>query len=357
MNDSREGLSRAADRVCRYMVQSSSRDWGMNMNEWDWVPGVGAIALFHYFESTGQADVLDYLLEWVERNKGKAGRKKVINAMAPYAIFPGLYKRTGEPYYLEESRKIAGWIVREAPRTREGALEHTVTENVSFPEQVWADTLFMAVMLLGRQAEAAQDKELAEQALKQVELHLQLLQDEQTGVLYHGWNCAERNHLSAARWTRANAWVCVAVPDIVHRIGKLTEIPPAILSRYRWMIDGLLPYQGANGLWTTVLDRPDFYEETSGSAGIACGILLAVRTGLLEPSYRKFAVSALKGVVENITAEGEVLNVSGGTPIMPTVEDYQSIPRIPTLYGQGLVLMLLAEALRSNEPGGEYNLV
>ncbi|ETT61994.1 MULTISPECIES: glycoside hydrolase family 88 protein [Paenibacillus] len=338
-----EQIRHAADRVYRYMTESRSTDWGMNINEWDWVPGVGTMALLHYYEKTGNQEVLDYLIRWVERNQEKAGRTKVINSMAPFAIFPRLYELTKETYYLDQAKQISQWMVREAPRTREGAFEHTVTEKGSFPEQVWADTMFMAVLLLARTAKLTQDSDLAKQALEQVSLHMRLLQDEVTGVLFHGWNSAERNHLSAARWTRANAWVCIAVPEILQDIVGLVTIPSDIRSSYKRMMDGLIEYQSSNGLWHTVMDRTDFYQETSGSAGIACGILLAIRTGLLEETYGVHVLKALKGVLRCINTAGEVSSVSGGTPIMPTIEAYQTIERIPTLYGQGLVLMLFSE--------------
>jgi len=46
-----------------------------------------------------------------------------------------------------------------------------------------------------------------------------------------------------------------------------------------------------------------------------------------------------------IDANGTVTSVSGGTPIMNTIEEYNRLSRYPTLYGQGLTLMLLAEYL------------
>jgi len=44
-----------------------------------------------------------------------------------------------------------------------------------------------------------------------------------------------------------------------------------------------------------------------------------------------------------ISTSGEVLGVSGGTPVMPKLEDYKTIQRYPSLYGQGLVLLLLCK--------------
>jgi unsaturated rhamnogalacturonyl hydrolase len=94
------------------------------------------------------------------------------------------------------------------------------------------------------------------------------------------------------------------------------------------------------------MDRPEFYQETSGSAGIACGILKSIRQRILDSSYIPTVEKALEGVLQKIDADGAVLSVSGGTPIMNTIEEYNKLSRYPTLYGQGLTLMLLAEYLQ-----------
>lgn len=110
-------------------------------------------------------------------------------------------------------------------------------------------------------------------------------------------------------------------------------------------MQGLLNYQAENGLWHTVMDRPDFYQETSGSAGVAGGILKAVRIRLLEPDKRRSALKAMEGVIGQINTEGAVEGVSGGTPIMPSIDAYGQLTRYPTLYGQGLTLLMLSEYL------------
>jgi unsaturated rhamnogalacturonyl hydrolase len=246
---------------------------------------------------------------------------------------------------LETARKIGDWMLNEALRTREGAFEHTVTENASFPEQVWADTLFMAVLFLARLAKLTGESAYAKEAESQLLLHLRLLQDSETGVLFHGWNCAAGNHMSSARWTRANTWVVLACPWICGELASLIEIPTEIVQRYRQLAAGLRNYQGADGLWPTVLDRPDFYPETSGSAGIAAGWLAGMRIGWLDDTYRNPVNQALKGVLAQISPDGTVNGVSGGTPVMPNIEAYNAIPCYPTLYGQGLTLILLSLAL------------
>lgn len=341
-----ERLRQAAERVYRYTQQDHSGIWGMDLAHWDWVPGVGLISILNYYEQNGSRELLDRLAGWIHDNLHKAEQQKVINSMAPFAIFPAIYGSTGNPVLKETSIRIGQWMLNEAPRTREGAFEHTVTEDASFPEQVWADTIFMAVLFLARLARMTGDTRYAHEAINQLELHLNLLQDERTGVLFHGWNSIAQNHMSAARWTRANAWIALATPMILEELSGLVPIPGSIPDRYRRMMEAIIGFQLPGGLWATVMDQPDYYPETSGSAGIAAGILKAVRMGLLDPGHRNAAHSALAAVMDTIQDNGEVTGVSGGTPVMPTVRHYNEIPCFPTLYGQGLVLFLLTEAMK-----------
>ncbi|WP_228101057.1 glycoside hydrolase family 88/105 protein [Paenibacillus donghaensis] len=337
-------IKELAERVFHRMIDAPASDWGMDIEKWDWVPGVGVISILAYGQLAGDPKAIDYLRQWTERNRHKSDQVKVINSMAPYAIFPALYRITGERWYLESATKIGDWMLSEAPRTREGAFEHTVTEDAQFSEQAWADTLFMAVIFLARLARLTGDSKYVKEAEFQLLVHLRLLQDPETGVLFHGWNGAEGNHMSAARWARANAWVLLASPWIAEEINDLTQLSEEIIERYQQLAAGLRQYQRESGLWNTVLDQPEFAEETSGSAGIAAGWLAGIRKGWLDHTYKEAVRNTLQGVKKCIDLEGTVQGVSGGTPVMPNIPAYNQIPCYPTLYGQGLVLILLSLA-------------
>jgi len=357
----RKEAKETANRVYRYLMFSGAESWGghewadwaMNRDRWDWNPGVGVIAAADYGAVDGGNDGVRDVEAWVERNLEGSETVKVVNSLAPFAVFPWLYRLTGKEFYKEKAEEIAIWLVEQAPRTREGAFEHTVTENAAFREQVWADTVFMAVLFLARTARLTSIKRLADEALRQTLLHLRALQDEETGLLFHGWNGASGDWMSAARWNRANAWNALAVPMIAGEAGELSgdaEGLRELRERYGRLAGALVRCQNASGLWPTVLDRPAFYEETSGSAGIACGLLMAARAGWLPPELAEASTAcadrAVGAVLGQVRADGAVLGVSGGTPVLESVEAYGAVPVFPTLYGQGLALMLLAEALR-----------
>ena len=128
----------------------------------------------------------------------------------------------------------------------------------------------------------------------------------------------------------------------------MTPLPAELGERYNRLIAGLLSFQQPDGLWSTVMDRPDFYREISGSAGIGYGVWKAHEVGLLTGNKAEddeASERALQAVLRHITEDGVVEGVSGGTPVMESIEAYNRIPIYPAQYGQGLVLMLLSEAL------------
>lgn len=350
------GLRQTADKIYRYMLAGhrdlsnqlneadvNSAAWGLTIDEWDWNPGVGVTAMCAYYDFCKEPGVLSYLVDWVERNKHKARKFQHVNAMVPFAIFPDLYRWTGDRQYLEMANEYGDWVVKNSVRTLTGAFQH----GGDLVEEIWADTVFMVVLFLARLGRLTGEVVYAEEAAQQLLLHLQYLQDDQTGVLFHGYNCSQRRHYSRARWTRGNAWVVVGTPMILSEIEAIVSIPAEIGDRYQRLVDGVLSYQANNGLWHTVMDQPGHYQETSGSAGIACGILKSIRQGFLSSaSYSLSVEKAIGGVLEKISPRGAVMGVSGGTPIMETIDGYNKLSCYPTLYGQGLTLMLLTEYLQ-----------
>ncbi|TYA09980.1 glycosyl hydrolase [Paenibacillus faecis] len=343
-------LATSIEPVYRYMMHSHEeewgdhpwRDWAMNIHRWDWNPGVAILAAMEYFKVTDRREVLNEIVCWVNQNEPPFhGGSMVINSVAPFAVYPDLFRVTADESYKQTAMKIADWLIERAPRTKESAFEHTVTESEAFREQVWADTVFMAVVFLARSARLFRDEHYAQEAASQLLVHYRLLQDVETNLFFHGYNCSLKSHMSAARWTRANAWMALGTPMIYREIQGLCEVPQEIGTRYREMMQAIRAVQRDDGLWPTVLDRPDYVPETSGSAGIACGIIHGISQGLLDDSFRECALNAAEGVSAQIGADGRVSGVSGGTPVLASVDDYNRVPVFPTLYGQGLVLMLL----------------
>lgn len=119
-------------------------------------------------------------------------------------------------------------------------------------------------------------------------------------------------------------------PEYMDMMGSLDEL-----------LTALKKLQTKDGLWRTILDDEDSYEEVSASAGIAAA--MAARHNPLHISYIQ---KALGGILNHVAADGKVRNVSGGTAVMKNKEGYCRIPRTWIQgWGQGLALAFLAEVL------------
>jgi unsaturated rhamnogalacturonyl hydrolase len=320
-------------------VDRNPASWGMDIDDWDWNAGVGLIAISDYCEKTNNPEVLQFLKSWVARNMHQCAKRDYVNFLAPLAIYPDMFERTDEPYYKDVAVEYADWVMTNAARSKDGVFYH----GASVSGEVWADTVFMALIFLSCTARLTRNLAIGNQVTKQLLSHLQLLQDDRTGALYHGYHVVEDHHMSGALWARGNSWVVIGTPMIVEILHGLVQVPEEIKTRYKKLVNGILRFQADNGLWHTVMDRRDFYQETSGSAGYAAGIMKAVRLRLLDPGTMSNALKACEGVIGKINAEGAVEGVSGGTPIMPTIDAYGQLTRYPTLYGQGLTLLMLSE--------------
>lgn len=124
-----------------------------------------------------------------------------------------------------------------------------------------------------------------------------------------------------------------------------------IWSSLRDQLAAIKKLQKEDGLWGTVLDYPVAYGEVSATAGIAAAMVMQG-----NPLHAKYVRKALDGILGNITENGRVANVSGGTAVMNDIEGYLRIDRKWAQgWGQGLTLAFLAaviETAKTEEEAG-----
>lgn len=232
------------------------------------------------------------------------------------------------------------YLKHDALRFADRVLQHTVSANNDFPEQCWADTLFMAAYFQLRVGILLNEKDLIHDSLHQFYWHIHYLQDENTSLWYHGYNHVNKDHMSGIYWARANAWAAYTMSRAASILPEAYLYPQMmdIWSSLRDQLAALKKLQKDNGLWGTVLDYPEAYGEVSASAGIAAAMVIQG-----NPLHGKYIRKACEGILNNIADNGRVLNVSGGTAVMNDIEGYLNIPKKWAQgWGQGLALAFLA---------------
>ena len=323
-----------------------TRTMRMDMT-WDWPCGVAYYGVCRAYEATGQQKYLDMVRARVDEYTELGLPDWTVNTCAMGHCCLSLYKHTGEKKHLDIVMSKVDYLENKALRFGQRVLQHTVSTGNDFPEQAWADTLFMAAYFLLRVGVELKDEALISDALDQYYWHIKYLQEPSSGLWYHGYNNIQGDHMSGFHWGRANAWAAYTMS----RVGK--TLPEAYLYPRFMDVQGslseLLPSlklcQTENGLWRTILDDPGSYEEISASCGIAAAM---IDNG--TPLHTKYVQRAIEGVLENVSTEGRVLNVSGGTAVMRDREGYRNISRDWIQgWGQGLALAFLSGVLGCGE--------
>lgn len=340
------------DRVRIEQVMDRVVDRTMRMDmTWDWPCGVAYYGIAAAYEATGKQEYLEALKTRVDELIELGLPVFTVNTCAMGHVLLTLYAATGEKDYREMIDAKIDYLENKALRFGDHVLQHTVSVANDFPEQCWADTLFMAALFLLRAGVTFKRPELIEDALHQWYWHIQYLQDEKNGLWFHGYNNITKDHMSGLYWGRANCWAAYTMSQVSHILPECYLYPSylEIAGSLNEQLSALKFLQTENGLWRTLLDDEDSYEELSASAGIAAAMLAKK-----NPLYIKHVNQFVKGILRNVTEDGRVLNVSAGTAVMKNRSGYHSIPKKWIQgWGQGMALAFLAELFRYDELGGD----
>ena len=253
----------------------------------------------------------------------------VLNRRHPEQAFQKYIDQTDHHLMVSEPRLADGTIARLWP--------HVNT--------IWADDAFMALSFLVRMGEATGDAKYFDDAANQILNYTRYLWCPEKGLYYHCYHTDNKAH-GVAHWSRANGWVFMATADLLARMPADHPMREDVIRNFRMQADGLIRYQGANGLWHQLLDKEDSCEEITGTAMFVFGIARGVKQGWLHPDYIYVAWEGLKGMFTKITPEGDVTAICAGTGIMPALSFYYNRPQWKNdPMGEGPVLRALVEMI------------
>ena len=320
-----------------------TKGWG----GWEWTHGIGLYGMYKYYELTEDKKTLEIINGWFNSHFQEASTTKNINTVAPFLTLAYLYEDTKKKSYRPYLEQWMEWVMYEMPRTEENGLQHIVY-NSENPQQIWDDTLMMSVLPLAKIGKIFNNTAYIEEAKKQFLLHIKYLADKKTGLWFHGWTFKGRHNFANALWARGNCWITIAIPEFIELL-DLAEgeaVRESLLDALKNQVEALSKCQDkTSGLWHTVLDDKSSYLEASATAGFAYGILKAVRKRYIDKKYEKVAIEAIHGLLNHIDDNGELKNVSFGTPVFNSIQEYKDIPLTSMPYGQSMAILCLSEYL------------
>lgn len=336
------GLTYNKEEIEKLIGKIVQRTMRMDLT-WDWPCGVAYYGISSAFEATGNKDYLNQMKERIDEYIELGLPDWTVNTCAMGHCLITLYEETGDEKYWDIVMSKTEYLQKKALRFGNHVLQHTVSVNNDFPEQAWADTLFMAAFFLLRVGVKLGDQEIIADALNQYYWHIKYLQDTEKGLYYHGYNNIEGSHMSGFYWGRANAWAAYTMSQVGRILPQAYLYPQFldVVGSLNEQLSALKLVQTENGLWRTILDDEDSYEEVSASCGIAAAMLAKG-----NPLHLKYINKSISGILQHISPDGRVMDVSGGTAVMNDRDGYRNISRDWIQgWGQGLALTFLSEVL------------
>jgi len=286
-------------------------------NSWNYIDGCMVTAVLALYEITGNERYINFARGFMDYFVNADGS---INSYAPKEynldnVNPAknlfmLYDHTGEECYRRAMDMVRGQL-ETTPRTSAGNFWH----KKIYPNQVWLDGLYMAQPFYMAYERRFNNMRGCRDSFTQFENVERLMRDHATGLYYHGYDesrgmywADSHTGLSRCFWLRSLGWFVMALVDTLEVMEEQMYYEYRTMQHYLAdLVDAILPWQQLDGMFCQLIDLPQMtgnYEETSGTAIIAYGIIKAVRLGLLPQKYRPFGERAFYGTAQKYLSQG-----------------------------------------------------
>lgn len=324
------------------LTQHTSVAWNLDPFRWDWSAGVGMVGVCAGQDALGEESWRTFLERWLVRI-GSCTRQGSVNHVVPANVALFLEPRGGGEHASALCDRYAHWCRHDALRTSNGGWAHVWEGgDPDYCHQLWVDTIFMAALFLARYGVARRDKAAIDEALTQINLHVECLFDPAAGLFRHAYHCTTRTWLGE-HWGRGNGWMVASLAEMVALFAASDRPVGLLRERFVTAMETAYRHQAAGGFLRTLPLVEESYLETTGSSLFGYAALRGHALGVLPDEYRDWGLQIAQTVAESVDAEGRIPRCSHGTnPESRAI--YLGLPFSESLYADGIVLMLLAQA-------------
>ena len=216
----------------------------------------------------------------------------------------------------------------------------TTPDGITDEARYWIDDMFMIPALETEAFRASGKTQYLDRTALTMTAYLERLQ-QSNGLFYHGTN-------EPFFWGRGNGWAAAGMTELLLSLPDDHPKRAEILANYRKMMAALLRFQGLDGLWHQLVDDPNTWPETSGSAMFAFALVTGVKEDWLDAAtYGLSARKAWLALVGQLDAAGNLREVCVGTDKSESRKYYLDRPReTGNLHGQAPMLWTAAALLR-----------
>jgi len=209
------------------------------------------------------------------------------------------YEKTKDELYLKAAERQYGYL-NAVKRTQDGGVVHR--EEAA---ELWLDTVWFIVPFLAHYGKIAGSKEATDDAVRQIDVHLDRLLDAKTGLLRHIWCESPDSYPQSSFWSRGHGWVVAGLADTYELLPQGHSGRRSITKQLQALVPPLIARQDATGFWHNILDDRHSPLESTGTLMFAYGFKKALDLGILKGD--EILNSARRG----LEAAAQVVDVDG----------------------------------------------
>lgn len=351
--DGKKGTSWTIPKVEVFAdVQNPRPYWGTYYN-WNYHAGGVAWAMSHLGEVTGEKKYDDYGKKWTDfmleekpfigyqvntLNGFQSTHHQLFNTpLLDFTAAPALpfidrlvrkKQFANRAEYEAFVKEVKDYVLNDQIRLPEG----NFTRETPVKYTTWVDDMFMGIPFLLQASllatDPAEKQKLLDDAANQVLAFNKQVFDPAVNLYQHVQYSESK--VKMPYWSRANGWGIWATTEVLKCLPANHPKRKAILESYRKHVDALVKLQNPEtGYWHNVLDRPDSYEELSGTAIFTMVIARGINEGWLSrKQYEHYALLGWKAIESSIEPDGTVHNICVGTMSSEDVNAYMQRPKV-----------------------------
>ena len=271
---------------------------------------------------TQDADLEKRLIEHFEPFLGEKKAKQSPMNHVDYSVFGALPLQIA---MLNDDARCRKLGLKYADKQWTPPSEATVNVKHAFPMErqqelwkdgytpqtrLWIDDMYMITLLQLQAYRVTGNKKYLKRTTREMCLYikeLQLKDGPAAGLFYHAPDVP-------FVWGRGAGWMAAGMALLLTETSPQSGDWHVIMEGYRRMMAALLKHQRANGLWGQLVNDPESWDETSGSAMYAYAFVEGVRHGWLEPDvYGPAARKAWLALVGMLDEHANLKDVCIGT--------------------------------------------
>jgi unsaturated rhamnogalacturonyl hydrolase len=314
-----------SERMARSIIKRNPNPMTIDFRtepKWEYTTGLVLKSIEMVWRETGDDSYLEYIDAYYDMMISEDGSVLTydtgnfnIDRINPGRLLFNLHDVYGTEKYMKVIERLR-YHLKWQPRTTEGGFWH----KLIYPWQKWLDGAYMGPTFYAEYAMRFNEPESFDDVALQLIMMEQKTRDEETGLLYHGWDESRvqrwadpETGLSSNFWGRAMGWYAMAIVEVLDYLPEDHKDRDEIIAILNRLMEAAVRYQDEEtGLWYQVVDeagRDGNYLESSVSTMFTYAMAKGANMGYLDERYLDIANNVFDSILSEfieVDEDGEV---------------------------------------------------